>query len=87
MSTPALRTGVPATHMCSMPTLPADGGRPIYNPIWVGKDKIGDGHVLNHLFGDATYNAVKYWQEKNGLDDDGKFGPITSARMKKVRGK
>ena len=73
--------------LCSMPTLPADGGKPIYNPEWVDKDKIGSGKQTDNLFGDATFPALAYWQSKNGLTADSKFGPQTSAKMMAVRGK
>jgi hypothetical protein len=73
--------------LCSMPTLPADGGKPIYNPEWVDKDKIGSGKPTDNLFGDATFPALAYWQSKNGLAADSQFGPQTSAKMTAVRGK
>jgi LysM repeat protein len=74
--------------LCSMPTLPADGGKPIYDPAWVDKDKIGSsGKPTDNLFGDASEPALKYWQSKNGLKADAKFGPQTSAKMTQVRGK
>ena len=73
--------------LCSMPTLPADGGKPIYNPEWVDIDKVGGGKPTDNLFGDATFPALAYWQEKNGLTADSKYGPQTAARLTQVRGK
>ena len=73
--------------LCSMPTLPADGSKPIYNPAWVDKDKIGSGPETDNLFGDATFPALAYWQSKNGLTADSKYGPQTSAKLQAVRGK
>lgn len=73
--------------LCSMPTLPADGGQSIYNPAWVGRDRIDDGPADNDLFGDATHNALVYWQSKNGLTADGVYGSATANKMLAVRGK
>lgn len=79
--------------LCSMNTLPADGGRPIYNPAWVGFDSINGGPTTAQLFGDATWNALAYWQSKNydvtgkRLSADGVYGNTTAAAMAAVRGK
>jgi LysM repeat protein len=79
--------------LCSMNTLPADGGKPIYNPDWVGFDRIGSGPQTNALFGDATYSALAYWQSKNNgtngkpLTADGVYGTATANAMLAVRGK
>jgi hypothetical protein len=79
--------------LCSMNTLPADGGKPIYNPDWVGFDRIGSGPQTNALFGDATYSALAYWQSKNNgtngkpLTADGVYGTTTANAMLAVRGK
>lgn len=80
------------TVLSTMPTLPADGGTPIYNPDWIGADHIGSQPQDADVFGDATYNAVVYWQSKNHdvdgnqLAADGIYGNVTAAAMAKVRG-
>jgi len=73
--------------LCSMDTLPADGGKPIYNPAWVGYDSKAGVPNGRLYYADATHNALAYWQSKNGLTADGKWGPATADKMYKVRGK
>jgi LysM repeat protein len=70
--------------LCSMKD---SSGKPIYNPAWVDIDHVGSGPETAQLFGDATHNAVAYWQGKNGLTADGVYGPQTASKMAKVRGK
>jgi hypothetical protein len=92
--TPTLRRTVQHSNvpwlqavMCSMPKPPADGGKPIYPPTRVTSDRIGAGPVDGDLFGDLTYEAVRYWQSKNALTADGIYGPQTAAKLTTVRGK
>lgn len=73
--------------LCSMPKLPADGGGPIFNPAWVGADSISGGPSTAQMFGDATWNALAYWQGHNGLRADGIYGNTTAQKMAAVRGK
>lgn len=71
--------------LSSMPKLAKDGGGPIFNPAWVGVDRLDDGIQRTRLFGNATRAALRYWQDANGLHN-AKWGP-TMERMAKVRGK
>lgn len=91
---PTLRHGVIDVNvtwwqavMSSMPRLAADGGGPIYDPEWIAYDRVGSGSPTRNLFGDASKNALAYWQSKNGLTADGVFGPTTASKMIRVRGK
>jgi LysM repeat protein len=70
--------------LCSMKD---SNGKPIYNPEWVDIDHVGAGPETAQLFGDASHNAVAYWQGKNGLTADGVYGPKTASKMADVRGK
>jgi LysM repeat protein len=70
--------------LCSMNT---PQGQPIYNPAWVDIDKIGSGAPTAQLFGDASHNALAYWQGANGLKADGVYGQSTANKMLAVRGK
>lgn len=73
--------------LCSMPTLAADGGKPIFPPEWVGEGRVGNETAVFRKFGDAGHDALAYWQSKNGLTADGVFGSQTQQRMRQVRGK
>jgi LysM repeat protein len=73
--------------LCSMNTLPADGAKPIFPPEWVGEGRIGSGPATFKMFGDGGSSALAYWQSKNGLTADGKFGNATYSKMRAVRGK
>ena len=73
--------------LCSMNTLPVDGGEPIFPPGWVGEGRIGTGPAVYRMFGDGGKAALSYWQSKNGLTADGVYGPQTEARLRAVRGR
>jgi LysM repeat protein len=73
--------------LCSMNTLPADGAKPIFPPEWVGEGRLGSGPAVYQMFGDGGSSALAYWQSKNGLTADGKFGNATYSKMRAVRGK
>lgn len=73
--------------LCAIPKLAADGGGPIYPPLWVGEGRLGDGPAVYRLFGDGGKAALAYWQSKNGLTPDGEFGPQSYERMRAVRGR
>jgi len=92
--TPILKKGVIHANvpwlqaiLCSMNTLPEDGNKPIYNPAWVGADSMNGGQSVVNLFGDATYNALVYWESKNSLTADGVWDNVTAQKMLNVRGK
>ena len=73
--------------LCAIPTLPADGGQPIFPPLWVGEGRVGTAGPVFKQFGDAGRDALAYWQSKNGLTADGVYGPKTEQKLRAVRGK
>jgi LysM repeat protein len=70
--------------LCAMNT---PQGQPVYNPAWVGFDRVGSGPQTDTLFGDATYNALAWWQASVGIGADGVYGTQTANKMLAVRGK
>lgn len=91
-ASPVLKRGVKHSNvpwlqavLCSMPV--KGGSTPIFNPDWVGYDSQNGGQSVANLFGDATYNALAYWQGANGLAPDGVYDVETANKMYSVRKK
>lgn len=65
-----------------MATLKRGSTGPAVQRVQIMLNRQGYGS-LNHdgKYGPATESAVKAFQRKNGLDDDGICGPLTQAKM------
>lgn len=65
-----------------MPTLKRGSTGPAVQRVQIMLNRLGYGSLRHDgNFGSTTESAVKAFQRKNGLDDDGVCGPLTQAKM------
>lgn len=65
-----------------MATLKKGSSGPAVQRVQITLNRLGFGSLTQDgKFGSATESAVRSFQRKNGLDPDGKIGPLTQAVM------